>query len=554
VGLITTMLFYWIAIFAVYMMLNRGIWVFTDVSKSMSMFMLEKALGPAIDFAEGRQGSGAKAWIMQGAFWLILASALTFCGLWLGHDPTALHSLGSWGYSPTSETLLLAGNLVALFGAVGMLLIGAGLHIVPTLGGTQLASERNAALMSFVWTLSVLIIAIGAHKPVLLGLNVLFVGTAFQVLSLIAVIVNQLLTAASRTRKMALPAWLIIIGLLSDPISTVIIAVTGGLETGLGQWLLVRMVSGGFFFLQVAGVSLYAASQGTGNPLWSRSLAAVTLLGALLTLNPMGDTSGKLAADMLGFDVGAFEPTSNDVIAGSFLMALAAIPIIALSSNILVTMRGDDVFMENPDSPGMPEINMGALMLIPLGIGALFVQTDALTGGNELSGISPTLLLLVVWLLLVPLALGSALCVYPAVTGRNLLSTNRSRWAFWMMAGGAFSGLIITMMADFSEMALAEAAVEDNSMISNKLRAIGSVLFYGTVIGAILHCLNMISGIFRGAFVDAQATPSSSSIEQASYNLTAGTTVRKILASGANLDTEIVPISQDEGSGSPTEL
>jgi hypothetical protein len=268
----------------------------------------------------------------------------------------------------------------------------------------------------------------------------------------------------------------------------------------------------------------------------------------------MGDTSGKLAADMLGFDVGVFEPTSNDVIAGSFLMALAAIPIIALSSNILVTMRGDDVFMENPDSPGMPEINMGALMLIPLGIGALFVQTDALTGGNELSGISPTLLLLVVWLLLVPLALGSALCIYPAVTGRNLLSTNRSRWAFWMMAGGAFSGLIITMMADFSEMALAEAAVENNSMISNKLRAIGSVLFYGTVIGAILHCLNMISGIFRGAFVDAQATPSLSSIEQASYNLTAGTTVRKILASGANLDTEIVPISQDEGSGSPTEL
>ena len=353
---------------------------------------------------------------------------------------------------------------------------------------------------------------------------------------------------------MPLPAWLIIIGLVSDPISTVIIAVTGGLGTGLGQWLLVRMVAGGFFFLQVAGVSLYAASQGTGNPLWSRSLAAVTLLGALLTLNPMGETSGKLAADMLGFDVGAFEPTSNDVIAGSFLMALAAIPIIALSSNILVTMRGDDVFMENPDSPGMPEINMGALMLVPLGIGALFVQTDALTGGNELSGISPTLFLLVVWLLLVPLALGSALCVYPEVTGRNLLSTNRSRWAFWMMAGGAFSGLIITMMADFSEMALVEAAVEDDSTISNKLRAIGSVLFYGTVIGAILHCLNMIRGIFRGAFVDTQATPSSSSIEQASYNLTAGTTVRKILASGANLDTEIVPISQDEGSGSPTEL
>jgi len=553
-NLITTMIIYWIAIFAVYVMLNRGIWIFTDVSKSMSLFMLEKALGPAIDFAEGRPGSGARAWIMQGMFWLILASTFTFCGLWLNHDPAALHSLGSWGYSPSSDTLILAGNLVALFGAVGMILIGAGLHIVPSLGGTQLASERNAALMSLVWTASVLIFAIGAHNPVLLGLKVLFWGTVVQVLALLGVIVNQLLTAASRTKRMAFPAWLIIIGLLSDPISTVIIVLTGGLETGLGQWLLVRLVSGGFFFLQVAGVGLYAASQGTGNPLWSRSLAAVTLLGALLTLNPLGQTTGTLAADMLGFEAGAFEPSSMDVIAGSFLMALASIPIIALSSNILVTMRGDDAFMENPDSPGMPEVNLGALMLIPLGIGALFVQTDALTGGNELSGISSSLTLLVVWLLLVPLSLGSALCIFPAVTGRNLLSINRSRWAFWMMAGGAFSGLIITMMADFSDMALAEAAVEDDSTISNELRAIGSVLFYGTVIGAILHCMNMINGIFRGSFADARATPSSSSIEHTSYSLTAGTTVRKILASGANLDTEVVPTSQTDAPGSPTEL
>ncbi len=552
--LITTMLIYWAVIIAVYVMLNRGIWIFTDVSKSMSLFMLEKALGPAIDFAEGRPGSGARAWIMQGMFWLILASAFTFCGLWLDHDPTALHSLGSWGYSPSSETLLLAGNLVALFGAVGMLIIGAGLHIVPSLGETQLASERNAALMSLVWTASVLIIAIGAHEPVLLGLKVLFWGTAVQTLALVGVIVNQLLTAASRTKRMAFPAWLIIIGLLSDPISTVIVFLTGGLETGLGQWLLVRLISGGFFFLQVAGVSLYAASQGTGNPLWSRSLAAVTLLGALLTLNPLGQTTGTLAADLLGFEVASFEPSSKDVIAGSFLMALASIPIIALSSNILVTMRGDDTFMENPDSPGMPEVNLGALMLIPLGIGALFLQTDALTSGNELTGISSTLTLLVVWLLLVPLALGSALCIFPAVTGRNLMSINRSRWAFWMMAGGAFSGLIITLMADFSDMALAEAAVVDESTISNELRAIGSVLFYGTVIGAILHCMNMVNGILRGSFADAQATPSSSSIEPSSYNLTSGTTVRKILASGANLDTEVVPISQTDDPGSPTEL
>ncbi|MDP7002061.1 MAG: hypothetical protein QF911_00580 [Candidatus Thalassarchaeaceae archaeon] len=553
-ALISAILSYWAAIFVVYIMLNRGIWIFTDVSKGMSMFMLEKALGPAIDFAEGRKSSGARTWIIQGALWLIPASTLTFAGLWLKHDPVALHSLASWGYSPSSEALLLAGNLTAFYGAVGMLMVGAGLHIVPTLGGTNLASERNASLMSFVWTLSVVVMIIGAHNPEILGLKILLMATALHSLSLLAIIVNLLLTAASRTRKMPLPAWLIVVGMLSDPVSIVILALLGMLDSGVGQWMLVRLISGGFFFMQAAGVALYASSQGTGNPLWSRSLAAVTMLGALLSLNPLGDTTGALAADLLGFEVAAFTPSRNDVIAASFLMALASIPIIALSSNIIVTMRGDDVFMENPDSPGMPEINLGALMLVPLGIGALFVQTDALRGLDELSGISSSLLLMVAWLILVPLALGSALSIFPEVAGRNLLSNIRSRWAFWMMAGGSFSGLIITMMADFSEMALMEAAVEEGSNISNELRAIGSVLFYGTVIGSILHCLNMISGTFRGSLVEEAPIPSSTSIEQPSFNLTTGTTVRKILARGANLDTEVVPVSQSDAPGSPTEL
>ena len=454
----------------IFVMLNRGIWVFTDVSKSMSMFMLEKALGPAADFAEGRKGSGAKAWIIQGALWLIPASTLTFCGLWLSHDPVALHSLSSWGLNPTSSSLIMAGNLTTFYGSVGMLMIGAALHIVPSLGATSLASEKNASLMSFVWTLSVLVLIIGSNNPEVFGIKLLLVATALHTLSLMAVIVNMLLTAASRTRKMALPAWLIIIGLISDPLSIVVLAVAGVLDSGTGQWLAVRFAVGGFFFMQAAGISLFAASRGTGNPLWSRSLAAVTMLGAILTINPMGYTDGSIAADLLGIDPASLEPTRNDIIAGSFLMALAAIPIIALSANILATMRGDDVFMENPDYPGMPEINLGAFMLLPLGIGALFVQTDHLTGTNELGGISSTLVIMVAWLVMVPLALGSSLSIFPEASGRNVLSVSRSRWAYWAMAGGAFSGLIITMMSDFADMSLAEAAVESETTIGNRLR------------------------------------------------------------------------------------
>jgi len=553
-GIITAMFLFFAATMVVFLMINRGFWVFTDVSKSLSMFMLEKALGPAIDFAEGRKESGSMTWIMHGISWLIAASTLTFCGLWLKHDENALHSLAAWGLSPTSESLILAGNLSSIYGAVGMLMIGAGLHIVPSLGGTKLASERNASLMSFVWTFSVIVMIIGVHNPEILGLKVLLISNLIWSLSMTAIAVNFLLTAASRTRKMPLPAWLIILGMLSLPTSLGVILLLGMFDSEIGHWIIVRQISGGFFFMQIAGISLYAASKGTGNPLWSGSLAAVTLFGALFTLNPLGFTSGSISADFFGLDYGSFEPSRNDIISGSFLLALSSIPIIALSSNTLVTMRGDDVFMENPDSPGMPEINLGALMLVPLGIGSLFVQTDYLTGTGELEGISTSLTLMVIWLIMVPLTLGASLSIFPDVCGRNLLSSNRSRWAFWLISGGAFTGLMITLMADFTEIALSEAAVEESSPISGQLRSIGAVLFYGCVIGSILHCLNFISGSFRGSLISEENSSTATSIERTSYNLTSGTTIRKILAGGANLDTEIVPNSQSESPGGPTEL
>ena len=105
----------------------------------------------------------------------------------------------------------------------------------------------------------------------------------------------------------------------------------------------------------------------------------------------------------------------------------------------------------------------------------------------------------------------------------------------------------MTLMADFSDMALLELDPESNlDGISKEIRVIGSVLFYGTVIGSILHCLNIISGTFRGSISGADQPTPSTSISQESFKLTSGTTVRKILASGANLDTDVVPTLQTD--------
>ena len=242
-GLITAMITFWLIILAVFIMINRGIWVFTDVSKSMSLFMLEKALGPPIDFVDGKKGSASTTWILQGTLWIIPASLVTFCGLWLSHDPQALHSLTAWGLNPVSTSLTTSGILIAVYGSMGMLLIGSSMHIVPELGATSLATEKNATLMSFVWTLAVIVMFVGANKPEIAGVPIMPIATILTNLVLLAVIVNMLLTASSRTRKMPLPAWMMIIGMISAPISILSLALTGSLDSGSGQWLATRFLS-----------------------------------------------------------------------------------------------------------------------------------------------------------------------------------------------------------------------------------------------------------------------------------------------------------------------
>ena len=110
------------------------------------------------------------------------------------------------------------------------------------------------------------------------------------------------------------------------------------------------------------------------------------------------------------------------------------------------------------------------------------------------------------------------------------------------------------MMSDFTDMALTESMAEQGASINDELRKVGSVMFYGTVVGAIFHCTNAISGQFRGRAVQTASTSSTSSISVESYTLTSPTTIRKILASGATLDTEVSPSGQSEEEGSATEL
>ncbi len=517
--------------------------------------MLEKALGPGSDLVEGRSGSGARSWILQGTLWLILASVFTFTSMWMSHDPNALHSLASWGFNANADELASAGVYATLYGSVSMLVIGSGFHIIPKLAGTNLASETNANLVSFVWTLSVLVLVIGSQNNVILGIEIIPLGTAINAVALLAVILNQLLTVANRTRKMALPGWLILVALLSNPLLSIISIISGATDDNVGQWLTYHLFGGTFFFAGVAGVALYASSVASGNALWSKTLVGVTIFGSILTINPFGDVHGQMVMDAFGplSENNVVSFSNQDMLAATFLMALVSIPVFSFASNMLVTMRGSDAFVDSPDYPGNAELNLGAWAIVPITLGSLFVQTDTISGTSELVGIANTLSFMAGWLVLVPLSLGAALSLYPELTGRHLFSSSRARWGYLMMTAGAVFGLTVTMIADFMDMALIEMTVEDPSSLSEELRKLGSVMFYGVVIGSILHSLNMVTGIFRGELI-TQKSIKSSSISVESYFLVSPMTIRKILASGANLDTEVCPTEEDNGKGNATSL
>ena len=552
---LTTMFYFWISLFIVFFLIQRGLWIFSDVAKGTVSFMLEKALGPGSDLVEGRPGSGARSWIFQGTLWLILASTFTFISMWLTHDPNALHSLASWGFVANADELASAGVYATIYGSVSMLVIGSSFHIIPKLAGTELASETNANLVSFVWTISVLVLVVGSQNNMILGIEIIPLGTAINAIALFAVILNQLLTFANRTRKMALPGWLILIALLSNPILSIISIISGAVDDSAGQWLSYHLFGGAFVFAGVAGVALYASSIASGNPLWSKTLVGVTLFGSIVTINPFGDIHGQMVMDAFGplAENNVVSFSNQDMLAATFLMALVSIPVFAFASNMLITMRGSDAFVDSPDYPGNAELNLGAWAIVPIVLGSLFVQTDTVSGTLELVGIANSMSVMSGWLVLVPLSLGAALSLYPELTGRHLFSNSRARWGYLMMTGGAIFGLSITMVADFMDMALMEMMVEDPSALSEELRKLGSVMFYGVVIGAILHSLNMVTGMFRGELI-SQKSVNSSSISVESYFLVSPMTVRRILASGADLDTEVCPTEEDNGKGNATSL
>ena len=120
-----------------------------------------------------------------------------------------------------------------------------------------------------------------------------------------------------------------------------------------------------------------------------------------------------------------------------------------------------------------------------------------------------------------------------------------------MFVTAVSTGLLCTLISESILLSVTEIDIEATSSLAERFAVTGSVLFYGAVVAVTLHTLNIVRGLFHGKILQT-ASPSSRSIE--SYTIASPTSIRSVLAAGADVETVLIPASDTEVPGAPTEL
>ena len=528
--LISDLTLLWLAFILTWVLVSRGVPVFQELIRDMSDFFMEKALGPGADLFEGREGSGPVAWMFHGMLWLCVGATFTFVGMWVAHEPDAIASLSGIGYTPSVAQLSAASTLAAE-GGIMMLLIGAGLHINGRLSGNGIASDTNAILTSYGYSTGLMLGFIGAHMS---GDNSDLLGTVsdtIAVMIIVAIIANHLLTIGNRTTKGALQPsqWLIIFG-LSMPLVMCVVCFVCGIDEAITESMGVLSM-----LASALAVAYYVVPSEAGVPLWSRSLAGATVLLTFVTLSPIGVS----AAD------GAL--SSGDAGVLTIFFAASLIPIIAASMNVLQTARSN--WGAATSSSGSTAVMFGTFLLVASAVGSLFTASDA-HSANEISHMLAPMDTLFLWGAMGLIAVGGAMTCFPAASGSNLYSDQSSRTVLWMFAGGATITFLLSMSAAMTSAAMTDV-VDANELelydmtAVDQLNTLASIAFYAVVIASMMMMLNMIRGYFSGTPHGSDA-PTGLTTTRLAIAPGPTTTIRKLLARGAGIDTVIDVVSGDE--------
>ncbi len=512
---------------------NRGVGEMSDALKQFSSFMLDKAPAGAVDLFSKDAGSGPRTWINFGAFWLVIGSISAFIGAWHEYDPSALNSLSGIGWSYDDGSALSEFTMHALlWGAVMSLMIGGGLVAHSRMSGGRLASEANASLMALGWfgltfVSMVLPLLIDWERGYDTVLNMLYASIAG------ALLINTLHTASERgDAPISTPSWFMILGLSSLLFGLAVNTLGHALGSTQSEWVSWTVVSGWAPLAFMFAVSYHIIGKASGQPIWSSSLTKASMLLLFCTIPPfmlMPANAGSLLENV-----------------GVILITIGLFPILAASTNLLATIKGNaEAAVRSPGAGAAA----GAAMLLPLfAVGAFFTGLDTFVGTERLGDVNDTVNL--GFLLTVGSLLGLAVIFesLPLATGKKLQNESGARWAFWLALVGGLAYTICAVMADWTAKTLVEAEV-DAFTHTRGFDLFAAASLYGVVVASMIA----FNSIIRTSLAPGKAeTVAAASTSSTTYTLTSGeTTIRSLMARGVGLDTTItVGVEESDESGS----
>ena len=501
---------------------DRGLGNMSQSLRQLAFFLLDKAPVGLVDLFDKGEGKGARNWMMLGGLWFCVAATLGFLQTWLRYDSTALDSLSSVGWSYNADALAQVTDLVLVWGGFGMVLIGAGLVIQSRAAGAALASEANATLVAFAWSVLILVnilisifIDVGRFEQTLF--NLIFAALAG------ALLLNHLLTLAERGegQPIEIPSWMLILG------HTVL--VWGLLANAFGhftsntqmEWISSSVVSGWFPLSLALAVMTYSVAKSSGSPIWSRNLSMAMLL-LFASITPFG-VSASSSASGLWVTIGAVGIT------------VGLFPLLAASTNTITTLKGRwDCLVDQPAAACSAAV---ALLLPIFAIGAFFTALDTFAGIGSLADVHTTVNQGFFWVIGGLLVVAALTQLLPLTVGRELSSRSKARWAFWLVLFGGLGWTITSLMGDFAQMALDDAGAV-GSVAGFRLTA--SVFLYGSLMGIFIAMHNATETVFSGTPTDSGDAYAGAGAP-AGFRLVAGTTtIRQLLGQGLGIDSEII--------------
>ena len=519
--------------------MQKGFGGMSTPLRQFGMFLLTKAAGPASDLFQEREGSGAKTWMQTGVFWLVLAGVGGFLSAWHNYDPAALDSLSNIGWSYDDGSALHYFNEVAMTTAIFAILIGGSLVAHTRTTGSKLASEANASLIAMAWTAQVLVglvlcvldhwdfLTYGVQEAALYGLV-----SGLLVLSLL---VNSLITMGGRgTSPISVPSWFLILALFTLLFSRFAVALGETLDWTGTVWVAEIMASGWVLLALMFGVGYHVLSHVTGQPIWSGSLTKASMFLLFVTVPPFF-LSESTHADNFTQSIGAI------------LVTLGLMPVMAASTNMLCTIRGNASAVV--ESPGATAAAGGAILLPVFALLGYFTGLNVMVGDGSLANVADTVNSSYLYVVGGLFALAALFHSYPLAAGKSL--TGSASTASWLVIGGGLFSAVLFLMGGWSENTLVEAEVEDVSGSLSGFALTGAFAFYGVVIGFILAANSVVKTLLFG---NVKSSSAGNTSDISAYNLVEGTTtIRALFGRGVGIDTTLViGESEEESSGGST--